>query len=168
MDLVEIEKSHSGDQYLGLGPKTPGGTFPARMLTVAKDDLRSWNICTLFYEQSSSKDKDKSLKTSNCTHLALEFPNENAKVDFEMKLFNVMTQRLAQLADAGDARGIAEREARAPTVVQSPTSPGFQRRGSSMSSSTANASRVSFALKLPPLTKMSPITIEKDSVLSPR
>lgn len=171
-----MEKSHPGDQYLGFGPRTIGSTFPARMLTVSNSDLRSWNICALFHEQILANDKSKktknkhqsNVKTVDCTHLSLEFPSEQAKVEFEMKMFDVMTRRLAQLADAGEARGIAERGARAPSVVQYPQSPGFQRRGSSMNESVANSSRVSVAPRLPPLTSVPAITIERESVLSIR
>lgn len=176
VDLVEMEKSHPGDQYLGFGPKIAGNTFPARMLTVVKSDLRSWNICALFHEQILANDKTRktkskdqpNFKTADCTHLSLDFSSEKAKVDFELKIFDVMTRRLAQLADAGDARGIAEREARVPTVVQYPQSPGFRRRDSTMSDSMANSSCVSIAPRLPPLTRVPSIIIEKDSVLSPR
>jgi hypothetical protein len=171
-----MEKSHPGDQYLGFGSKRTGDTFPARMLTVEKSDLRSWNICALFQEQNLSHIKDKKsknkdrpkIRTIDCTHLALDFSTEKAKDEFELQLWSIMTRRLNQLSDAGHARVIAEREARSPKLVQHPQSPGFQRRDSSMSVRLANASRVSVAPRLPPLIRVPSIGIEKDSMISPR
>jgi hypothetical protein len=169
VDNVQTEKSHLGEGYLGFGPRRDGDTFPARMLTVDKSDLRSWNICALFQEQNLSttrtkipKKKDQpKIKTVDCTHLDLDFSNEKAKVEFELKLLDVMTRRLGQLGDAGDARGIAEREARTPIVIEYPQSPGLQRRGSYTNYrwSSISTSTSSTAPRLDPLGSFASIKL---------
>ena len=136
-----MEKSHPGDQYLGFGPRRKGETFPARMLTVAKSDLQSWNICALFREQHlpntknrKSNNKDQpGIKTVDCTHVALDFSTIDAKEEFELKLISVLTERMCQLNDAGRARAIAEWEARSPKTVHLFEAHSYQRRDSPMS-----------------------------------
>jgi hypothetical protein len=170
VDHIEMEKSHPSALHLGFRAKN-NKQFPARILTVEKSELRSWDLCAFFSDrkvsskEKKSKDKERPIvKTLECTHLELDFEDDKAKEEFEIELWEVRTRRQKQLNDAGDARRVAERAAQSPTLALH-SEGNTLRRGSFLNARLTNAS---VAPKLPPIERLSTIRMESASVFSER
>jgi hypothetical protein len=168
-----MEKSHPSALYLGFRAKNDK-QFPARILTVKKSELRSWDLCAFFSNrQVSSKDKKSKdnerpiVKTLECTHLALDFEDDKAKEEFEIELWEVRTRRQKQLNDASDARGVAERAAQSPTLAIHSEGASL-RRGSFLNARLTNAPTISMAPKLPPIERQSIFRMDSASTFSER
>jgi hypothetical protein len=148
-----------------MGFRAEKTTFPVHILTVKKSELKSelkyWDLCAFFSAlKASSKDKkyeDKErpkVRTLGYTHLALDFKDESARVEFETAVWTARTLRQGQFKCATDARSVAETNAHTPTRT--------------IHSETTSLRRISVAPKLPPMVRESTFSLDFVSISSAR
>ena len=116
--------------------------FPARRLSVSSEQLKSWNVLSLFMprQPSSGSPVEKSAEDVDCTWLYLEFENPGAKDRFTSKLLDALRRRRDQLTAYSKSREEATRRAEKPNLIRAQ-----DRNRSQLVSSTIASRRTSSA-----------------------
>jgi len=116
--LIISQTDHGENAIVLNHPKW--NTFPVRRLSISSEQIKSWNVLSLFMprQPSSGSPVEKSLEDVDCTWLYLEFENTGAEERFRLKLLDALRRRHDQLTAYLNSREEAMRRAERPNRIR--------------------------------------------------